>query len=359
VASPEALASRDLLLLATLAELIRENAGLAGRLERQQRLLQLLLRIQQLISSSAPLDSILDEIVASATTLIGDEAGNIRLQDPLDPTRLVLAGRVSDPGAAIARVDAIRVGDGATGRAFLEERLVVIEDYAHADGTNPAYGASRLSACMAAPVRENGRVIGVIVVATQRPGRTYSAEEQEILLAFADHASLALTDAQRVSAVEHLAFHDSLTGLVNRAHFMERLNQALVRARQAHSRVGVLFIDLDDFKQVNDSLGHAFGDRLLEVIGRRLAEAVRAYDVAGRLGGDEFAVLIEDADDEQHVANVVARLQALISAPVTIDEHTLSVSASVGTTISDGSHGAVDVLRSADLAMYAAKARTA
>jgi diguanylate cyclase (GGDEF)-like protein len=178
-----------------------------------------------------------------------------------------------------------------------------------------------------------------------------------MLLAFAEHASLALTDAQRVSAVEHLAFHDSLTGLVNRAHFMERLNEALIRARLTQSRVGVLFIDLDDFKKVNDSLGHAFGDRLLEVIGRRLAEAVRAYDVAGRLGGDEFAVLMEDGDDEQRVDHVVQRLQSLLSAPVTIDEHTLSVGASVGTTISDGSHDAAEVLRNADLAMYAAKTR--
>ena len=342
---------------AIIADQARETANLAAQLEKKQRLLHELLRIQQLISSSAPVDSILEEIVASATALIGDEAGNLRLQDPRDPRRLILGGRVSDPTAAIAKVDAIRVGEGATGRAFSEERLVVIEDYAHARGTNPSYGSSGLEACMAAPVRQNGRVIGVMVVATQRKGRTYSRDEQEILLAFAEHASLALTDAQRVSAVEHLAFHDSLTGLVNRAHFMERLAEALTRARQSRQRVGVLFIDLNDFKIVNDSLGHAVGDQLLEVVGRRLAEATRAYDVAGRLGGDEFAVLLENAGSDDDVSHIVQRLQSHLNAPAVVAGHSISVTASVGVAMSDGSDDAAELLRNADLAMYAAKTR--
>lgn len=340
-----------------LCEMTRLNACLAAKLEKHQRLLHQLLLIQQLISSSAALPSILDEIVAGATALIGDEAGNIRLQDPADPERLVLAGRVSDPSAHIAKVDSIRIGEGATGRAFTEERLVVIEDYAHAAAANPAYGTSKLEACMAAPVRQNGQVIGVMVVATQKKGRTYSEEEQEILLAFAEHASLALTSAQRLRAVEHMAYHDSLTGLVNRAHFLERLDQALAQSRRTSRRVAVLFIDLDGFKVINDSLGHAFGDRLLEVVARRLGEAVRVDDVTARLGGDEFAVLLSETNDDASVAQVVERLLSLLNAPATVDGHVVPVQASVGTAISDGEHDAAALLRNADLAMYAAKTR--
>lgn len=334
----------------------RDNACVTAKLKKQHSLLQQLLRIQRLISSLAPLQSILDEIVSAATALIGDEAGNIRLQDPEHPDHLILAGRISDPSAAIAKVDWIQPGQGATGRAFSEERLIVAEDYSRASGTIPAYVASNVEACMAAPVRQNGRVIGVMVVATQRKGRKYTVEEQEILLAFAGHASLALTDAQRVSAVEHMAFYDTLTGLPNRAHFMERLNRALDRARNDPSScVAVLFIDLDHFKIVNDSLGHAAGDTLLGVIGRRLVESIRTDDVAARLGGDEFAVLLEDANRDNSVGDVVTRLLSTLNAPVRILDHTIPVTASVGTAMSDGSHDATELLRNADLAMYRAK----
>ena len=332
------------------------NASVSTKLETQHNLLQQLLRIQRLISSLTPLQSILDEIVSAATSLIGDEVGNIRLQDPEQPDHLILAGRISDPSANITRVEWIRPGQGATGRAFSEERLIVAEDYSRASSAIPAYAASKVEACMAAPVRQNGRVIGVMVVATQRKGRKYTVEEQEILLAFAEHASLALTDAQRISAVEHMAFHDTLTGLPNRAYFMERLNQALGRARSDPSALlAVLFIDIDHFKIVNDSLGHAAGDTLLGVIGRRLVESIRTDDVAARLGGDEFAVLLEDVNRSDSIDDVVTRLLANINTPAAVGDHTIPVAASVGTAMSDGSHDATELLRNADLAMFSAK----
>ena len=216
--------------------------------------------------------------------------------------------------------------------------------------------AVKVEACMAAPVRQNGRVIGVMVVATQRKGRKYTVEEQEILLAFAEHASLALTDAQRISAVEHMAFHDTLTGLPNRAYFMERLNQALGRARKDPSAcLAVLFIDIDHFKIVNDSLGHAAGDTLLGVIGRRLVESIRTDDVAARLGGDEFAVLLEDVNRGNSIDDVVTRLLSNVNVPAEIDDHSIPVAASVGIAMSDGSHDAAELLRNADLAMFSAK----
>ena len=106
-------------------------------------------------------------------------------------------------------------------------------------------------------------MVGSLVVATHRPGRTYSQAERETLLAFAEHASLALTDAKTVEDAIHQAFHDSLTGLPNRLLLMDRLEHAPARAARAGSRAAVLFIDLDTFKNVNDSLGHAAGDELL------------------------------------------------------------------------------------------------
>src|SRR3712207_3760062 len=139
---------------------------------------------------------------------------------------------------------------------------------------------------MAAPVHEQGVVVGALVVASSEPGRTYTRSEQDVLHTLAEHASLALTDAKTVGTMLHQALHDSLTGLPNRALFLDRLGHALQRGGGA-ARVGVLFCDLDRFKTVNDSLGHAAGDELLVAVAARLGGCLRTGDTAARLGRSE------------------------------------------------------------------------
>jgi diguanylate cyclase (GGDEF)-like protein/PAS domain S-box-containing protein len=157
--------------------------------------------------------------------------------------------------------------------------------------------------------------------------------------------------------LRHQAFHDALTGLANRVLFEDRLNHALVRGGRRSSSVAVLFVDLDDFKTVNDSLGHAAGDELLRVIAHRLTEALRAQDTAARLGGDEFAVLLEDLGSEAEALEVAERMREALAPPATIAGHRLSVLASIGLAYTEPSVTAEEVLRNADLAMYAAKER--
>ena len=155
----------------------------------------------------------------------------------------------------------------------------------------------------------------------------------------------------------HQAFHDSLTGLANRRLFTDRLAHALSRsADHAHPLV-VLFFDLDDFKQVNDSLGHSTGDQLLAAVGHRLSAVVRGADTAARLGGDEFAILLEHSDVEQ--GNLLAeRILESLSVPVEVDGRLHSMAASVGIAVAvPGEHTAEDTLRNADVAMYLAKDR--
>jgi len=159
--------------------------------------------------------------------------------------------------------------------------------------------------------------------------------------------------------LRHQAFHDSLTGLANRALFADRVEHALQRVRRSEQVTpAVLFIDLDDFKMVNDSMGHDAGDQLLLVLAERLRGVLRAGDTAARLGGDEFAILIEDAPDVEAVREVAERVLDAVSEPMTVEGRLLHVRASVGvaTRVSaDMSPG--DLLRNADLAMYAAKAK--
>jgi diguanylate cyclase (GGDEF)-like protein/PAS domain S-box-containing protein len=155
----------------------------------------------------------------------------------------------------------------------------------------------------------------------------------------------------------HDALHDGLTGLPNRVLFLDRLKQALLRSqRNPAYRFAVLFLDLDRFKVINDSLGHAAGDQLLENIARRLEESLRTSDTLARLGGDEFTVLIEDVVGEEAVLALADRLQQAISAPVVLGQREVFTTASIGATMGkQGYTSAMDIIRDADTAMYHAK----
>ena len=154
----------------------------------------------------------------------------------------------------------------------------------------------------------------------------------------------------------HQAFHDALTGLPNRALFMERLGHALARARRRQTPVGVLFLDLDNFKVVNDSLGHDAGDRLLVAVAGRLSACIRPDDTVARLGGDEFTLLLEDLADEDEISEVAARITEALLAPLTVGGREVFTTGSLGIAVSRGDYATPDdLLRDADTAMYQAK----
>ncbi len=157
----------------------------------------------------------------------------------------------------------------------------------------------------------------------------------------------------------HQAFHDSVTSLANRALFHDRVSHALERQTREHEPISVLFMDLDDFKTINDSLGHAAGDQLLFEVGERLKGCLRAADTAARLGGDEFAILLEDGEEGVTAADVAERIMELMEEPFTLEGKEVFVRASVGIAIADGERdGDVEeLLRNADVAMYMAKER--
>ncbi len=155
--------------------------------------------------------------------------------------------------------------------------------------------------------------------------------------------------------LRHQAFHDTLTGLANRALFEDRLSRALARERRRRGTLAVMYIDLDDFKTVNDSLGHAVGDELLQGVAARLDAALRPEDTAARLGGDEFAVLIEELDEPGVAMLVAERFQRELAPPFELGGQTLRVAASIGVAYPDGAAAPGDVLSNADVAMYVAK----
>jgi len=167
-----------------------------------------------------------------------------------------------------------------------------------------------------------------------------------------------ITDKKRVEEqLSHAALHDALTGLPNRTLFMDRLRHAVHRAgRKSSYNFGVIFLDLDRFKVVNDSLGHAAGDQLLMGIGRRLESCLRLGDTVARLGGDEFAILLEDLEDERQVDRVAERIQQSLQEPFEVCGQEIFTTASLGIALSStGYERPEDILRDADTAMYRAK----
>ncbi|MFF3615423.1 aminotransferase class I/II-fold pyridoxal phosphate-dependent enzyme [Streptomyces sp. NPDC002580] len=152
------------------------------------------------------------------------------------------------------------------------------------------------------------------------------------------------------------AFHDPLTGLPNRTLLLERIERALLRSRRGATLTCLLFLDLDDFKMVNDTMGHSTGDHLLTAVSERLSKTLRRTDTAARLGGDEFAVLMEDAKKPLDAELLAAQVIQALSRPFTLQGGTLSVSASVGVATAMDSGDAEELLGHADLALYAAKA---
>ncbi len=164
----------------------------------------------------------------------------------------------------------------------------------------------------------------------------------------------------RAAEMAHLAQHDWLTGLPNRAALADRLTQALALARRHDKQVGLLFVDLDNFKQVNDTFGHDRGDQLLTTLSRRLVDCVRETDTVSRYGGDEFVVLLSEIEQPEHAHLVAGKLREAISCEQRLSNQSVQVSASIGISIYPDHGGDIEtLLQSADRAMYRDKARKA
>ena len=215
-----------------------------------------------------------------------------------------------------------------------------------------------VASMVAVPVSIDGDTVGCLVAAvSERPDRlTPSPQLEDSLRGLASQASTALRNARLVEQISHQALHDALTGLPNRTLALDRVESMLARSRRNRMPVAALFIDLDGFKDINDTQGHAVGDQLLQAVAIRLSSAVRDSDTVARLGGDEFVVLTDGEPFAIGPELVAERLLAVLNEPYLLDgvASEVRVTASIGIAVGDRAT-AGELLRDADLALYRAK----
>ncbi len=322
---------------------VQRHLELLLALQTRERLLETLLAIQRAISQRVPLPEVLGTIAAGASSLLDGSFVTLLQVHPVEPDRLIRLAAHGVPTGPVREADV----HAAAADAMAADTVVT--------GTDGSSGDAR-SLVLAAPVHVGGDRVGAIV-AQVADDASHVKDQRRLLRAFGQQVSLALTDARTVETMRQ-AFHDSLTGLPNRVLFLERLDHAL--SGEAGTPATVLFLDLDGFKAVNDSLGHQAGDQLLALVARRIGACLRDGDMAARLGGDEFAVHLGDGAGSSDGVHVAQRIIAALRWPLEVGpgEREVMISTSVGiATGVAGTDDATGLLANADVAMYRAKQR--
>jgi diguanylate cyclase (GGDEF)-like protein len=304
--------------------------------------------IQELVSRHAPAVEIYDAVLAGGLSLMDGDSGSLRFTEMDNPDWTVAVAWHGSAGKGERWRHRAPLSEGLSGRVISTGEPSALDDY-QAAHTGSQLAPAGTQAIIGIPIREQKQVIGSLVVGTTAKGRHWTRRDSALLAAYGEQVNLVVAVARASSTLQE-ALTDSLTGLANRRLLLERLQHEVVRADRGGEPVTVLFMDIDGFKLVNDSLGHHAGDQLLVAVAQRLRGCVRDGDVCARVGGDEFAVLLTGATDPEMVAR---RIIESLSKRFPIGTNELFLSGSVG--IASGRDEPETLLRHADVAMYHAK----
>jgi diguanylate cyclase (GGDEF)-like protein len=352
------------------ARLRRQKDELTARIEavnrqlgERVRELATLYDISKAVASLLDLDQLLVRIVESSRYVTRADQASLFLHNREQDEVLLRATQSSMDSRA--RLVSKKVND-----------VLVSDVIASGQAKTVASHQSTLSGqhqlTLAAPLSPRDKTIGALCAYKKEKTGRFTENDLYLLSALADHAAIAIENArlyeeakreldQRRKAEEvitQLAYHDSLTGLPNRMLFSDRLKVALAQARRHNHRVAVMMMDLDHFKSVNDSLGHAVGDTLLQAVGERLLTILRESDTVCRLGGDEFILILGEMKQPEYAERAAERVLDTIRKPFVIEQHRLPVTTSIGIAVyPDDGQNEDTLVRRADLAMYRAKER--
>ncbi|HSE43447.1 MAG TPA: diguanylate cyclase, partial [Acidobacteriota bacterium] len=224
-----------------------------------------------------------------------------------------------------------------------------------ANGEVESVGAPSLD-WLGVPLKSGDKTFGVLVVQSYNPNIRFSEKDMEVLIFVSQHIASALERKQAAETIRHLAYHDSLTGLPNRMLFRDRFLHSLALAHRKKELLAMLFLDLDRFKKINDTLGHAAGDRLLQAVAERLKKTLREGDTIARLGGDEFMILLSGVKAVEDAAKVAEKILQAIHPSFLIDGQELHITTSIGISLYPYDGPDTDtLLKNADIALYRAK----
>ena len=341
--------------LRRLTFLLADERVLTAALTNRLREVSALLEAGKAVNSALELQNVLDIILRSAIELLDGSDGSIMMLEGHQRLRVVCVH-----GNDNARDAVIQLGTGVAGRVADSLEPLLISG--QADRTvfrDLTDRAQPVDSGMSVPLISRGELLGVLNInaGATRPFTEYDLRAVSL---FAEQAAAAIAngrlfEAERLHTAEltYRAYHDPLTRLANRALFVERMAEA--KAEDGDT-LAVLFLDLDNFKTVNDSLGHAAGDRLLVAVAGRIDGCLRSTDTAARFGGDEFAVLLRDVRSPGEAVEFADRLLDALRSPFAISGHEVFIAASIGVAMPEPDGDGVDeLLRNADVAMYMAK----
>jgi diguanylate cyclase (GGDEF)-like protein len=299
-------------------------------------------------------DGLLPVILARATALLGTAHGYIYVLDEGGATLSVRVGTGLFEGLLGHRMP---VDEGLAGAITRSGQGLAVDDYDTWSGRSPAMPMSTFGSVLGVPLTSGDRVVGVIGLAAGDSIRRFGAKDIEALTSFAKLASIALDNARLVDVAQRGALYDPITGLPNRELLADRIAHALAgRHPAASSSVAVLLLDLDRFKVINETLGHAAGDGLLQAVGQRLLHALRPGDTVARFAGDQFAIVLDPIESVGEAVAVAERLAAELRAPFSMHDRDWFISAAMGIALPDGERSTPDeLLREAEIAMVRAK----
>jgi diguanylate cyclase (GGDEF)-like protein len=349
-----------LLLVPMLTVFLAYRAYVTER-QRGERL-EFLYEANRRLSRSPEIVEALEELLARSLDAFHAERAEIILWTPDKPPLRTTLGP-GDHKEVMQPVDAAVAVD-LQALVSHDRPVVTLPDVARGEAVAAYLRDRGVQRAMLAMMPGEDRVIGTLMLANrQGVVRDFSADDIKLFETLANNAAVALQYDRLEQAIEklrdlqeqltHQAYHDALTDLPNRSLFISGVREALSAAR---SETAVLFIDVDDFKTVNDTLGHAVGDELLVAVAERLRACVRPGDEIARLGGDEFAVRLHDAEDAEGAAEMVAsRILEAFQLPVAVNGELISVRLSIGIASGDQGADEDELIRHADMAMYQAK----
>ena len=320
--------------------------------EASEERVRVLQDASRVFGAAASSESLIEALVSTVRNAVSATATSVMLPDA-DGVLTVVAGSytIGDPVPVTM----------PSGIAYSEGRVVTVASREEAPEINPDLleymRGARFESIIAVPLSDGGTPLGVVASSFARR-RDFEPAATELQVALARQATQALERIRLQEALTQLALHDQLTGLANRTLLKDLLSEGMQSAEDTEGSLAVIFLDLDGFKRVNDALGHAAGDAVLQEVGFRLRGVVRQGDSIGRFGGDEFVVVCVDADAEAALA-VANRIRAAVEEPLEAVPAEFPVSASVGVAVFRPRGGRVlltdELLNRADDAMYSAK----